>query len=142
MNNLTKRILTGIGLGTVAGLLCFWGFSSGADQMGMEQWAQWSWTNPMMWLVIANRFTIGFVVAIAGFITVHPFLNFRIPVWVRGAKFGVLVSLTMTIGVFMGPNPEGVWFVFWMMSVAGAVIGAIIDVIITKFAGQGEDLRN
>ena len=62
---------------------------------------EWSWSNPMMWTIVINRLVLGFVVAIAGFITIHPCFKFKVPVVLRGAKFGVLISLLMATGVFL-----------------------------------------
>ena len=136
-----KRILLGMGLGLLWGILCFTGFSSGAVENGMGAYASWSFSNPMMWTILVNRIVLGFVVAIAGFITVHPFLGFKVPPVLRGAKLGALISLTMAIGVFMGPDSEGAWTGFWMIVIAGALIGAITDIIITKVVGEGDILR-
>jgi hypothetical protein len=73
MNNLAKRILLGITLGTIFGLLCFAGFVRNTEVPEIYSAYQvWAWNNPMMWGTIFNRFMIGLTVALAGFVTIHP----------------------------------------------------------------------
>ena len=140
MNNLAKRILLGMLLGLIFGVICFAWFTKSPDlPPEMLSMQVWSWDNIMMWTIIANRFVLGFVVAIAWFITIHPFFRFKVPVVLRWAKFGALVSLLMAIWALMW-NMEGAWITFWMIILFGAVIGAVIDLILTKVAGQGKDL--
>ena len=141
MNNLTKRLILGMLLGLIFGLLCFVWFSSNPNMpTEMVSMQVWAWNNPMMWTVIINRIVLGLVVAIAGFITVSPFCNFKIPVFLRWAKIGVLISLLMATWVFIWNTSEWAWATFWLIIWAGAVIGMIIDLIITKIAGEWNDL--
>ncbi|MBT4277152.1 hypothetical protein HOD96_00170 [Candidatus Falkowbacteria bacterium] len=139
---LSRRIVLGSALGIIFGLLCFAGFSSNSNMPAeMVKYQVWSWSNMMMWSTIANRFTIGVVVAIAGFITKHPMLDLRIPAYIRGAKVGLLISLPLALGALMGPNPELAKQGFWMVLIFGGIIGMIIDLVITKIAGEGEKLN-
>jgi pilus assembly protein TadC len=64
------------------------------------------------------------------------------PVWVRGLKIGALISLPMALGALMGENVEAAIKGFWYILIAGGIIGIIIDLIITKIAGQGKDLMD
>jgi predicted membrane protein len=128
-------------LGVSFGALCFAGFSSNQDMPAeFAKWQVWSWSNTMMWSTISNRFLLGVVVAMAGFITVHPMCNLKLSAWLRGMKIGFLVSLPMAIGALMGEDAEMAKQGFWLMLIMGTVIGSIIDMIITKVAGQGDDL--
>jgi hypothetical protein len=97
MNNLTKRLVWGSMLGVLFGALCFAGFSSNQDMPAeFAKWQVWSWSNTMMWFTISNRFLLGVVVAMTGFITVHLMCNLKLSAWLRGI-IGFLVSLSMAI---------------------------------------------
>jgi hypothetical protein len=138
---LSKRIALGTLLGTIFGLLCFVGFSSNLEMPAeFVKFQTWSWTNVFMWTTITNRLAIGFVVGIAGFITKHPTFNYPIPAFLRGIKVGALISLPFALGALMGPNPEMAKQGFWISLIAGMVIGMIIDLVVTKVAGEGKDL--
>ncbi len=141
--NLTKRIMLGTALGAVFGVLCFAGFASNADLPAeMARWQVWSWSNAMMWGTITNRMLLGIVVALAGFITHHPTFGFKLPVWARGMKIGFIVSLPMAIGALMSTDAAAAQRGFWLVLVAGTIIGMVIDIIITKLAGDGEKLQS
>jgi hypothetical protein len=138
---LLKRMVFGSGLGLVAGLLCFAGFSSQPNiPAEYAQYQVWNWNNVWLWRTLLNRLVLGSMVAIAGFITVHPLLGFKISVWMRGAKIGFLISLPMAVGSLMNSNPEMAKSGFWMVLIAGTIIGSIIDIVITKFSGEGREL--
>jgi hypothetical protein len=139
--NVSKRVLFGMGLGLLAGLLCFMGFSSNPNMPAeMAKWQEWSFGNAMMWSTIFNRFAIGVVVGIAGFLTVHPLFGFKLPVFLRGACIGVLLSLSMAFGALLSEG-ETACQAFWLILIAGLFIGMVIDLIITKIAGQGSALN-
>ena len=134
---LAKRIVLSSILGILFGCLCFIGFASNPDvPADMLKYTNWSWNNPMMWLIIVNRFTLGFVVGLAGFVTTHPIFGFRMHPLFRGAALGILVSLSLSIGAMMGQDPEMGKQTLIMITVAGAVIGAIIDFVATKAIGD------
>lgn len=136
--NLCKRLGIGALLGALAGLLCFYGFSSNPEiPAEMAQFQQWSWGNIMIWSTVTNRLAIGFAVGLAGFMTTHPLFGFKIPVFLRGIMIGILISLSMAFGAIIGSEETSV---FWLILIAGAIIGMIIDLIVTKIAGQGKDL--
>ena len=139
--SLTKRLALGAVLGAVFGVLCFSGFASNAEMPAeMAKWQVWSWSNTMMWSTIANRFVLGIMVAITGFITTCPIFGFKMYSWARGARVGFLISLPMAIGALMGEDAEMAKQGFWLVLIMGTIIGAVIDMIITKVAGDGEDL--
>jgi hypothetical protein len=143
MKNLKKRCGISMLMGASFGLLCFMGFSSNPDiPVEIAKFQEWSWSNPMMWSTIVNRFMIGFTVGLVGFVTVHPFFGFKIPVFARGFNTGALVSLPLALGALMGESPEMATKSFWIVLIAGAMIGMIIDLVATRIAGQGEELHN
>ena len=140
---LTKRFLWGTLLGVGFGLLCFTGFSSQSGfPAEIARWQVWSWSNPWMWGTIINRMVLGIVVAMSGFVVAQPLLGFKISPWMRGAKMGFLVSLPMAIGSLQSANSEVAWNGFWIVLIAGTIIGLIIDVIITKLSGEGKELMD
>lgn len=141
--NLAKRLVLGSVLGVMFGTLCFAGFSSNANiPEEMARWQVWSWNNAMMWGTIINRMLLGVVVALAGFITVSPICGVKIPTFFRGIKMGFLVSLPMAIGSLVNSNPEVAKGGFWIVLIAGTIIGMIIDLVITRLAGDGDELVN
>lgn len=88
-------MLTAIILGIIAGLICIYHLSF--------QVMPGVWGSDLMWVIIANRITIGFVVAIVGVYTIHPIFGFRVPSYLRGAIFGIIISLELAMGVFIDP---------------------------------------
>ncbi len=137
----TKRILLGTGFGLLFGLLCFTGFSTNTDiPAELAQWQKWSWSNAMMWSTIINRMTLGIVVALAGTVTRSLFFNIKISPIIRGAKMGMLISLPLALGTLMGTDADLAQKSFWIVFIAGGVIGMIIDLIITKLTGEGKEL--
>lgn len=91
-----------------------------------------------MWVLIANRMTIGLVVGVVGVFTKHPIFGFRTPPYLRGAMFGALVSIQLGAGVFLSPvaGPYSQMTLFWLTILVGAVYGSIIDMIATKAGGE------
>jgi len=137
-----KRCLISGAMGLAFGLLCFMGFSSNPDMpVEFAKFQKWNLSNPMMWSLIANRFAIGFTVGLAGFMTVHPIFKFRLPTILRGLQIGIIISLSLALGSFMGPNADLAKQGFWVTLIFGGIIGMIIDLVATKFAGQGEELK-
>jgi hypothetical protein len=136
-----NRILLGTGLGVVFGLLCFAGFSSKSDiPVEMARWQVWSLGNAWMWGTIINRALLGMVVGLSGVIVAHPLVKIRIRAWLRGTKIGALMSLPMAVGSLTNPNHDMAVNGFWIVLIAGIVIGLLIDIIITKFTGEGKEL--
>ena len=138
---LTKRILLGTGLGVLFGFLCFAGFSSKPDIPADTASLQvWSWSNVWMWGTVANRAALGLLVALGGVMIRHPWLGFRLYPILRGAKLGAIASLPMAIGSLANANHDMEVSGFWIVLVFGTIIGAIIDIVITKFIGDGSVL--
>lgn len=132
MSNLQKRFFIAVPLGIVFGFLCAWFASSSNPGL---------WWTPLMWTLVTDRFLIGLVVGLAGVYTRHPIFGFRCPPALRGFVLGALVSLPIATGGMMSTVPDmGPWEIFWASIIAGAVYGLIIDLVATKFAGQGPEL--
>lgn len=132
---LVKRLLISSLLGIGFGLLCVYLASTKDPSM-------WDTSSPVFWSIVYNRFLIGFVIGIAGFMTKHPCFNFKVPAWLRGIKIGAMISLAMAINTLLAPGMESseLWKLFWLTILSGAIYGLIIDVVATKFGGQGKEL--
>ena len=103
MNNTAIRLCGGTLLGAGFGALCFYGFGQQPDLTPeMQAFTQWSWSNFMMWNMIANRALLGFLVGLAGFMTIHPLFKFTLPCYLRGFVMGVFASLTLSLGILIG----------------------------------------
>lgn len=89
-----------------------------------------------MWTIISNRWTIGLVVGFAGAYTRHPVLDFPIPSYFRGFILGMAVSLSLAAGAMMSPNTS--WMIFWATVVMGGIYGSIIDILVTRYGGEGK----
>ncbi len=137
-----KRLLISSFLGILAGMLCFMGFSSKPDMPAeMAKLQIWSWNNFMMWSTIANRFAIGVMVGLGGYLTQSLVLGIKIHPWIRGAKIGFIISLSMALGALINPDPTVAKTGFWLVLILGIIIGMLIDIITTKLTGEGSDLK-
>ena len=140
---LKQRILAGVGLGFIFGLLCFAGFSSQTNVPAeMARWQKWSLTNPWLWRTLTSRALLGFVIGMAGVFNRCPFTGQRRPAWLRGLKLGILVSLPTALGALTTANQAMAVKGFWIVLIAGGIIGLIIDTLLSKFIGNGENLRH
>lgn len=127
---MVKRMVLALGAGVGVALLDIWLSSASVPDA-------WDLQGPMFWYMFLNRLSIGFFVAIAGVVTIHPLLGIKMfPL--RGAFIGVWISISMAASIFF--DATGTWGIFWMIVLSGAVYGVVIDVIATKFAGQGKAL--
>jgi len=130
MSLMAKRMIVALSAGAGIGLFDIWLSSSATYDV-------WDLTGPGFWFMFLNRVSIGFFVAIAGIVTIHPQFNFKMfPV--RGAFVGLWLSIPMATYVFFYPTVT--WSSFWIICLTGAVYGVIVDVIATKFAGDGKKL--
>ncbi len=131
---IVKRIAIAEILGLGAGLLCI-------SFVAKEMPEIWDLKNPLFWTIVINRIVLGLVVGLAGFMTFHPIFKFRCFPFLRGAVFGAVVSLSMAFGGLIGnPHPETMMTIFWATIIAGVVYGMIIDIVATKFGGEGKAL--
>jgi len=134
MNIFTKRLLAGGGLGILAGIACAYS----AATHGVP--GAFDFSSTMFWVMVLNRFTLGVVVAMFGIFTVHPiFTKLKVGPVLRGLDGGTWISLLMATGILIGGQADR-WASFWSVIVAGAIIGVVIDLILTKRYGQGMQL--
>jgi len=83
---------------------------------------------------IINGILIGAFITLAGLITWHPMLKFRIHPIMRGAVMAAFVHLDYTI--YTWPDPP----LFWKTMIIAAVFGAVIDMMATQLFGEGQKL--
>ncbi len=127
-------MMVGSALGTLAGVACAYG----AATHGVV--GAFDWSSPMFWTIVLNRFSIGALVGAMGVMTVHPLVQvIKIGPVLRGIDIGIWISLLMAVGILTTGAADR-WASFWYTMVAGAVIGMVIDLIITKRYGQGKQL--
>ena len=131
-----KRKLISVLLGLGFGFLCAHLAHQSPELAAIENY----WTSASAWVIIYNRVLIGFFVFTAGAFTVHPIFKFRIHPILRGAACGALVSLINAIGVLTMPEMENLTQIFWGTIITGAIYGAIIDLVATRFGGEGKVL--
>ncbi|MBF0418253.1 MAG: hypothetical protein HQL86_08395 [Magnetococcales bacterium] len=129
------RFLIAIGLGALSGLLCAW-------LAGQQQPELFSTNHPIFWSIVSDRLLIGMMIAFAGAFTRHPVLGFPYRPWLRGFCLGAIVSLPMATGAMSAPtNSQGsAWMIFWASLISGAIYGLIIDLVATRFGGEGAGL--
>ncbi|MEO5347016.1 MAG: hypothetical protein H7834_11650 [Magnetococcus sp. YQC-9] len=129
------RFKIAIALGALFGLLCTWLASQHQPEI-------FSVTSPIFWSIFTDRLLIGMMIAFAGAFTRHPVLGFPYRPWLRGACLGVMVSLPLAAGAMSGPpQPHAsAWMIFWATLLSGAFYGLIIDLVATRFGGQGAEL--
>ena len=86
--------------------------------------------------------TMGAFIGVFGVLTHHPVLNLPLPWWVRAPLIGAWMNLVLVFfahevmtGVLAhltGVNLSPFWFVL-----EGAIIGALIGYVATRFGGEG-----
>jgi len=129
------RLLISIFLGIGFGFLCAY-FANSENQDPTFYFSA------LFWTIFGNRVLIGFVVFLVGVHRFHPIFGFRCFSILRGFMMGFLVSLPMAAGTFIGDSiPEDQKnIIFWSSVIMGGIYGSIIDVIASKFGGEGEEI--
>jgi hypothetical protein len=128
-----KRFLIAVPLGIFFGFVCA-ALASGSAPAGF-------WGGPIMWSIVADRFLIGLLIAMAGVFTVHPVFSIPCPWYFRGAIMGLLGSLPLAAGAMSTPNPAMTpWNLFFLTVAAGIFYGISIDLVATKWGGEGKKL--
>lgn len=84
--------------------------------------------------MIINGILIGAFITLAGFITWHPMLKFRIHPLLRGALMASFVHLDYTI--YTWPDQP----IFWKTIIIAAIFGALVDMMATQLFGEGDKL--
>lgn len=129
---MVKRMFISLTLWALFGLLCAYFASTNTLDPNF-------WGSAVMWSIFFNRFVIGFVVALAWFIVVHPLLNIRMYPVCRWACAWFLVSLSLAFGAY-STGGEQANIIFWWSIVSWMIYGLIIDLVATKVAWEGETL--
>lgn len=132
-----KRFLIALPLSLLAGLLC-------AYLASLTNPAAWQISHPLFWTIVTDRLLIGLTVGLAGPFTTHPVFGFRCWPPLRGAVLGAFASLPLAFGGIIDattlPPEITTTFIFWATVGAGAVYGLLIDVIATRWGGEGRAL--
>ena len=132
MKMYTRRILLSLVLGVIFALV----------DVFVVSWATgtaiWSANNPVCWAIFLSRFPIGFFVGLVGTVTEHPVFPVVHMRYLRGIGVGLLLSLglgAISFSVF-----GTAWSVFFVILIAGAVYGLVIDWAATTFVGDGKQM--
>jgi len=106
------------------------------------------WPGEGMWLrvgILMWYTTVGAVIGILGLIDHHPLFKFRLTFWFRGPVVGIWFNLVLAFLMYdklsllmqqLEGAFGGITSPFWIVA-EGAVVGLIIDMVATKFAGEG-----
>ena len=132
--SLITRIAVGKAVGTIIGLIGF-----------VLLPVLWPESDPMLrWGILFWYATMGAIIAVYGVFNYHPVLRLPLPWWVRAPIIGawmnfVLVFFTYDLMVaaiqgMLGIALSPFWFV-----VEGAIAGAVIGGLATKFGGEGKE---
>ena len=128
-----KRGVIAVGLGLLLGL-----FSAYVSyRRGLLLWMGWS--EALFWACIFNRTLIGVGVWLGGWLMQHPFFSPKHLAWWRGMEIGGLVSIGLGIFMFSLSKNHG-WENFWLIVLSGSLYGMLIDLVATRYAGEGKTL--
>lgn len=129
-----RRWIICLVLGGVFGFICAYGrLMTTPELWAMEHY----WWSAVMWGFVINRVLIGVMLFFAGGFLWCPWSGIRFFPWMRGALIGGIVSLDVSVGVLA---QRGDWDGFLEILIAGILYGVIIDVLATRFGGEGEEL--
>ncbi|MDD3066760.1 MAG: hypothetical protein PHO48_02935 [Candidatus Gracilibacteria bacterium] len=128
-----KRAAIAFPLGLGFGVLCAYLASRGNPSFAFDL------KSPALWIIVANRFMIGFTIFFAGWMTKHPLLKFPTPPWLRGFCIGGIVSIPLALELLVNPIPDAMKY-FWLTVLVGGFYGLVIDVIASRCGAQGKDL--
>ncbi len=133
MNNFTKRLLAGAGLGVIIGLIAAYA----AATHGIT--GAFDWNSAVFWNIMFNRITLGVIIGMFGVFTIHPLItSLKLNPVLRGLDGGSWISLLLATSM-LASGAIG-WGLFWWVIIIGAIAGAVIDIILTKLYGDGKEL--
>ncbi len=135
--SLPKRMLIAKGLGVIIGLFGFFMLPviwDGADSM-------------LRWGILLWYTTFGAIIGIFGLLTTHPcWKSISLPFWVRGTLIGAWMNFVLVffahaqmLDMLESVNIMGLTCPFWFV-LEGAILGFIIDMLATKYGGEGKSL--
>lgn len=92
---------------------------------------------------------VGLVIGLAGVLDHHPYFGFKLPLGGRGMFFGSLLNFVIVLLGYekieelmlttQSFSDWGLFSPFWFV-LEGLVLGMIIDIVATKFGGEGKDI--
>jgi hypothetical protein len=92
--------------------------------------------------------TMGVIIGFGGIYTSHPIINLRLPWWWRGTIYGVWFNLLLMLFTydklakimldFFGS--ASIFASPWWIVVEGAVVGFVMDGVLTAIAGEGSEI--
>jgi hypothetical protein len=133
--DIMKRIGAAKALGFLVGLVGF--FMIPALWPDAGSWFRWG---ILLWYG-----TFGAMIGVVGTFDYHPVLKCRLTWWFRGVVYGAWFNLVLTVLLYeklsvLLAQTEGALASFtgpfWLV-LEGAVLGLVIDGIVTRFGGEG-----
>lgn len=132
--SLITRIAVGKAVGTIIGLIGF-----------VLLPVLWPESDPMLrWGILFWYATMGAIIAVYGVFNYHPVLRLPLPWWVRAPIIGAWMNFVLVFFTYdlMEAAIQGMLGIalspFWFV-VEGAIAGAVIGGLATKFGGEGKD---
>ena len=132
-SSLMTRIAIGKGLGLLVGVLGFIFVPYWLPDAGLM----------LRWGILLWYVTFGAIIGVHGVYDRLPIFDIRLPCWLRGAAIGAWLNFVL---VFFAHEPMQAMLTaafgtplspFWF-ALEGAILGLIMDIIVTKAAGEGE----
>ncbi len=137
-NPLVTRLSIAKGLGFLYGLT--WLIAVPIALPDGDPYLPWG---AMLWFT-----TMGGVIGIVGLFDRHPlFPSWRLPWWLRGTAMGAAMGLALVlvnhsgIAAITSAMVSGVFDSPWWLIAETALVGAAIDFLATRAAGEGRALR-
>jgi hypothetical protein len=132
--SLITRIAVGKAVGTIIGLIGF-----------VLLPVLWPESDPMLrWGILFWYATMGAIIAVYGVFNYHPVLRLPLPWWVRAPIIGAWMNFVLVFFTYdlMEAAIQGMLGIalspFWFV-VEGAIAGAVIGGLATKFGGEGKE---
>jgi hypothetical protein len=132
--SLITRIAVGKAVGTIIGLIGF-----------VLLPVLWPESDPMLrWGILFWYATMGAIIAVYGVFNYHPVLRLPLPWWVRAPIIGAWMNFVLVFFAYdlMEAAIQGMLGIalspFWFV-VEGAIAGAVIGGLATKFGGEGKE---
>ena len=132
--SLITRLAVGKAVGAIIGLIGF-----------VLLPVLWPESDPMLrWGILFWYATMGAIIAVYGVFNYHPVLRLPLPWWVRAPIIGAWMNFVLVFFTYdlMEAAIQGMLGIalspFWFV-VEGAIAGAVIGGLATKFGGEGKE---
>ena len=132
--SLITRLAVGKAVGAIIGLIGF-----------VLLPVLWPESDPMLrWGILFWYATMGAIIAVYGVFNYHPVLRLPLPWWVRAPIIGAWMNFVLVFFAYdlMEAAIQGMLGIalspFWFV-VEGAIAGAVIGGLATKFGGEGKE---